>query len=569
MLAAASPASTSMILADRTHALNPRANRDAATLHERPLAAGTLAHAPSPSDSEGRVPDEVAALLRENQLLADRTHTLTERVEDYEGIVKRLWRRGWAEAPSPRGLKELMTVHESGAAHDRYEANEAHWLAQRHLRESREAKNVAAIAIAQAQHATATLDMERVEMSAWHAADAAELSQRMLHVSQQLRAEQVKVAMLEATLEASRQAEGRALELGSLVTKHESLIRKADQQVLQQRDEIAELREREFAWLREIDELRAVTGRLQEQLAEEAEAHARQRSHERLEHEQRAATLDTVRHRVQEDLAISNKEIADLHAELQSVRAQYADLSRRAHEDRVQMGREQLQMKILIEKVHALHRVLRGIENKRELVPSTTTTIVSSAVPAGGHGFGGCGGLGGGEDRGASPTSPSTSPVYSQAPSPSPVDPVKMIEQAIAAAEANTAQVVWLDRSVAEREAIIDALRDDFTKSEMLRRETTSQMQETIDRLRWLQSNALAADGTPKRGRFRSMMYWESMKSCHANSPRWERDAMMSWRGDHDMSSFSNAIDLEHRMAKADGEAKDTSLIVARLVGEA
>ena len=144
-----------------------------------------------------------------------------------------------------------------------------------------------------------------------------------------------------------------------------------------------------------------------------------------------------------------------------------------------------------------------------------------------------------------------------------------MIEQAIAAAEANTAQVVWLDRSVAEREAIIDALRDDFTKSEMLRRETTSQMQETIDRLRWLQSNALAADGTPKRGRFRSMMYWESMKSCHANSPRWERDAMMSWRGDHDMSSFSNAIDLEHRMAKADGEAKDTSLIVARLVGEA
>ena len=559
MLAAASPASTSMILADRTHALNPRANRDAATLHERPLAAGTLAHAPSPSDSEGRVPDEVAALLRENQLLADRTHTLTERVEDYEGIVKRLWRRGWAEAPSPRGLKELMTVHESGAAHDRYEANEAHWLAQRHLRESREAKNVAAIAIAQAQHATATLDMERVEMSAWHAADAAELSRRMLHVSQQLRAEQVKVAMLEAALEASRQAEGRALELGSLVTKHETLIRNADQQVLHQRDEIAELREREFAWLREIDELRAVTGRLQEQLAEEAEAHARQRSY-RLEHEQTAATLErTVRHRVQEDLAISNKEIADLQAELQSVRAQYADLSRRAHEDRVQMGREQLQMKILIEKVHALHRVLRGIENKRELVPSTTTTIVSSAVPAGGHGFGGCGGLGGGEDRGASPTSPSLSPV----------DLVKMIEQAIAAAEANTAQVVWLDRIVAEREAIIDALRDDFTKSEMLRRETTSQMQETIDRLRWLQSNALAADGTPKRGRFRSMMYWESMKSCHANSPRWEREAMMSWRGDHDMTSFSNAIDLEHRMAKADGEAKDTSLIVARLVGEA
>ena len=559
MLAAASPASTSMILADHTHALNPRANRDA--LQERPLTAGTLAvyegtaHAPSPSDSEGRVPDEVAALLRENKMLADRTHTLTERVEDYEGIVKRLWRRGWAEAPSPRGLKELMTVHESGAAHDRYEADEAHWLAQRHLREAREAKDVAAFAIAQAQHATATLDMERVEMSAWHAADAAELSRRMLHVSQQLRAEQVKVAMLEAALEASRQAEGRALELGSLVTKHENLIRNADQQVLQQRDEIAELRAREVAWLREIDELRAVTGRLQEQLAAEAEAHARQRSY-RLEHEQTAATLErTVRRRVQEDLAISNKEIADLQAELQSVRAQYADLSRRAHEDRAQMGREQLQMTILIEKVHALHRVLRGIEKERELVPSTTTTIVSSAVPAGGHGFGGGSGLVGG----ASPT----------APSPSPVDLVKMIEQAIAAAEANTAQVVWLDRIVAEREAIIDALRDDFTKSEMLRRETTSQMQETIDRLRWLQSNALAADGTPKRGRFRSMMYWESMKSCHANSPRWEREAMMSWRGDHDMTSFSNAIDLEHRMAKADGEAKDTSLIVARLVGEA
>jgi hypothetical protein len=191
MLAAASPASTSMILADHTHALNPRANRDA--LQERPLTAGTLAvyegtaHAPSPSDSEGRVPDEVAALLRENKMLADRTHTLMERVEDYEGIVKRLWRRGWAEAPSPRGLKELMTVHESGAAHDRYEADEAHWLAQRHLREAREAKDVAAIAIAQTQHATATLDMERVEMSAWHAADAAELSRRMLHVSQQLR----------------------------------------------------------------------------------------------------------------------------------------------------------------------------------------------------------------------------------------------------------------------------------------------------------------------------------------------------------------------------------------------
>ena len=87
--------------------------------------------------------------------------------------------------------------------------------------------------------------------------------------------------------------------------------------------------------------------------------------------------------------------------------------------------------------------------------------------------------------------------------------------------------------------------------SERLRTESTREMTGTIDKLRWLQSKAMGANGAVTPGRYRSMMYWENMKDGLASSPRGEREVMMSWRGDDDKSKMSQLVDLAHLQARA------------------
>ena len=68
-------------------------------------------------------------------------------------------------------------------------------------------------------------------------------------------------------------------------------------------------------------------------------------------------------------------------------------------------------------------------------------------------------------------------------------------------------------------------------------------LSQALDKLRWLQSKALA-DGSVPHGRYRGMLYWESLKSSRA------REGSLSWRGDDDPSRMSRLVDMYHQMER-------------------
>lgn len=72
---------------------------------------------------------------------------------------------------------------------------------------------------------------------------------------------------------------------------------------------------------------------------------------------------------------------------------------------------------------------------------------------------------------------------------------------------------------------------------------TERRMGETLSKLRWLQSKALE-EGGARPGRYRTMLYWESLKNADAppNS--------MSWRSDLDKDSLSQVASLEHQCSR-------------------
>ena len=481
---------------------------------------------------------DVASLLRENQMLEERNRVLTERIEDHEGIVKRLWRRGWAEAPSPRGIKEVTTHAAAVAAQERQEADEARAFAQRILRDSMQAKAEAEANLIEAQSANATLEAERSRMREWHASDASDLSRRMGELSRQLGAEHVKRNLLEA--DAEHQAVERTREVGHLLAQLEGVRAAAAEQARRHRAEAAELTARWEASWHEAEELRLDSLEARQRAVEEA---ARQAA--ALERAREAAAHDAVVHEAQQrtlsdELALTHAENARLRAELDESRHHYDALCRRAHEEQVRAATEHQRMNVLIEKLDAsgaVHGSAHGASNGALHAPAAPTlptpSMAAAATPAPAASVAGGGG-----------------------------DP-DLLGVAIRAAETRKLTIERLERLSFEREQTIEDLRANLALSERLRADENREQQATIDKLRWLQAKAISPDGSAKPGRFRSMMYWENMKSCHARSPRSEREVMLSWRGDDDQTRMSQLVDVEHLMARAAGDATMTAEAMA------
>lgn len=115
------------------------------------------------------------------------------------------------------------------------------------------------------------------------------------------------------------------------------------------------------------------------------------------------------------------------------------------------------------------------------------------------------------------------------------------------AAESRASLVSRFEELTMEREAANASLRAQLDESEKSRSEVTAKLTHTIDKLRWLQTKALSS-GVVRPGRFRSLFYWESLKSAHADQ------SAISWRGDDDQTNMSQSVDLEHMKARASAE---------------
>jgi uncharacterized coiled-coil protein SlyX len=119
------------------------------------------------------------------------------------------------------------------------------------------------------------------------------------------------------------------------------------------------------------------------------------------------------------------------------------------------------------------------------------------------------------------------------------------------AAESRTVMLGRIEALTSEREKTVGNLSRQLAEVTADRDEKTKHLREVIDKLRWLQTKALA-DGSVPPGRHRSMLYWESLKSSSADVQEESGRDAVSWRTDHDDSGFSRLIALEHRLA-ADG----------------
>lgn len=158
---------------------------------------------------------EVADVLRDNAALEARNAKLVERIADLERVIQRLWQRGRAAAPSPRGLRALAADAQMEAQRERQEAEEARQHASRSLREAMEARSNAYVTLSHLSEANATIESEKSFIREMHATDAHELTRRMVELQQTLEQERHKCTLLAedcARAEAQRNADvGRLL----------------------------------------------------------------------------------------------------------------------------------------------------------------------------------------------------------------------------------------------------------------------------------------------------------------------------------------------------------------------
>lgn len=117
-------------------------------------------------------------------------------------------------------------------------------------------------------------------------------------------------------------------------------------------------------------------------------------------------------------------------------------------------------------------------------------------------------------------------------------------------AEARHVVLARVETLSSERERVVEDLSEKLEQVTKERDETTAHLKEVVDKLRWIQSKALE-DGSVRPGRYRAMMYWESMKNVHADEGREGAAMATSWRTDHDESAFSRTIAAEHGADRA------------------
>lgn len=121
------------------------------------------------------------------------------------------------------------------------------------------------------------------------------------------------------------------------------------------------------------------------------------------------------------------------------------------------------------------------------------------------------------------------------------------------AAESRSTMLGRIEALTTERERTVSDLAHKLAVVTADRDKTTKHLREVIDKLRWLQTKALS-DGSVAPGRYRSMLYWESLKNAHADSKDESGRDAVSWRSDHDDSGLSRLIALEHQLS-ADSHA--------------
>ena len=521
---------------------------------------------PSPVRSNPRQDDRFA-LLQENAALIERNAALTTRVEDMEKALQRLWQHGPSKgARVTHGvLCDVTTSATAAAARDRQEAEEARHQAATHFRDALQAKQEAHEAYAHMRESNIMLESERARMREWHVADAQDLSQRMHQLSQQLSQEQTKVAM--SQVDAEFTAAGHSIEIGNLVGQLHSMSETSAEQSRRQHAENAELAECFEATRRSMAELRSSHAEERRMLEHEVTVQAGLLARAR-EEAKRAARLSVGQlTQLSTDLSATSSENVRLRRELDHSRSSYVELSMRAREDQLRMSAENQRMQILVgtlgvEQLGAASHPanLSGVSGTHPSSAVSRDVAVEDVEQAQVQVA----------SKGAEPLPPPSPPLQeSQAngrPSPpgsavaprssgNESDTSALLEVAMKAAESRKQTLAALERLVCDRDKTIQELRSNLKISEQLRRDTTRDMQSTIDKLRWLQSKALKQDGSAKSGRFRSMMYWENMKTCHASSPRADREVMLSWRGDDDQSKMTQQIDLAHLKVTAAGDA--------------
>ena len=166
-------------------------------------------------------PDEVTALIRDNEQLAELNAQLRERVEDLEKVIRRLWQRGRAAAPSPRELRAMAADAHAQANRDRGEAEQARVMARQSLQWAMQARSDAFVTQTHLHEVNDSLEGEKSAAREWAATDAAELSRKMSSLTAELQQEQQRSAMLQADLERSEAS--RAADVGRLLAEVQAL----------------------------------------------------------------------------------------------------------------------------------------------------------------------------------------------------------------------------------------------------------------------------------------------------------------------------------------------------------
>ena len=108
-------------------------------------------------------------------------------------------------------------------------------------------------------------------------------------------------------------------------------------------------------------------------------------------------------------------------------------------------------------------------------------------------------------------------------------------------AESRSEMLGRLEAVSGERERTVADLTSRLERSEAEREKMTTQLHDTLGKMRWLQSKALDS-GTAKSGKHRNMMYYESLKNPKKTAPHF------SWRTENDGDKLSEQTRLQHQL---------------------
>ena len=156
--------------------------------------------------------EDISAILSEQAALEARNAALVQRCDDLETVIRRLWQRGGAGAPSPKKLRDIANAASEAARRERHEAEEARQNAANNLRDALRAKSDAFVSSLFLETANATIEDEKSKMSELNAMGAGELSRRCTGLQQCLEQERMRVQLLTEDLAEASSNKEKALD---------------------------------------------------------------------------------------------------------------------------------------------------------------------------------------------------------------------------------------------------------------------------------------------------------------------------------------------------------------------